>query len=271
MNIPSNSETDLSFSVQKKEGYSEEAYGDSSDSDSSVGSLEAVDVVGEDLDRSENSRASGYFGKNSDISWIQKLEDNAHRSSSWDTLGRSAADVTSKNESDNVIRDIPIAAMNYHLDDLNIPSLDKGSDPMIMPSRELADEYLNAYMTLVNPFFSAVRKSTFEDQYLKSFNQGANPPRKWLAILNMIFAIGCRHCRMMNPDNSGVFDADMVFLMRARQLSFNENTLFEHTTLQQIQLEFLVSLYLLCVGQLNRYIYLIHSFSFPRFHLLIEL
>ncbi|KAJ5109418.1 hypothetical protein N7456_006093 [Penicillium angulare] len=233
-----------------KDGLQSELFAEEeSDSSSSVGSLDAVDIVGEDLDRNENTRAAGFFGKNSEISWIQKLEDNARKSAA-QSSGQGSMDFTP--EMGKAGKDIPIASMNYHLDDLDIPFVDNQTDPFAIPDRKLADEYFNAYMELVHPFFSAVRKSTFTSQYFLIFDRPSNPPRKWLAILNMIFAIGCRHCRMMNVENSSVYDDEMIFLTRARQLSIHSSTLFEHATLQQIQLEFLVSLYLLCAGQLNR-------------------
>ncbi|KAJ5734083.1 hypothetical protein N7493_002869 [Penicillium malachiteum] len=227
---------------------SEKAEGDQSDSSASVGSLEAVDVVGEDLNRNENTRASGFFGKNSEVSWIQRLENTTQKHIN-DGMTGSGMNSVQRNEATN---DTPLATMNYHLDDLDISPVDKLSDPTVVPMRELADEYFNAYMTLVNPFFPAIRKSTFAAQYIDFFDRRAIPSLKWLANLNMIFAIGCRHCRLMNHEKSEIYDNQMTFLTRARQLSLNGNTLFEHTTLQQVQLEFLTSLYLLCEGQLNR-------------------
>jgi hypothetical protein len=231
-----------------------------------VGSLEGVDLVSEDLNRNEHTRAAGFFGKNSEVSWIQKLEDSVGRSTSGgmsDSSHLENSDGPAKDSApskDRIARGIPIAMMNYHLDDLVIPDVDPQTDQFEMPPRERADQYFNAYMTFVNPFFSAVRQSTFTKQYLQYFNQlydpnrKLDPPRKWLAVLNMIFAIGCRHCRLTDHANSDVYDDHLVFLMRARQLSLQDNNLFEHTGLQQIQLEFLVAVYLLCTGRVNRYV-----------------
>ncbi|KAJ5935771.1 hypothetical protein N7466_005318 [Penicillium verhagenii] len=234
-----------------------------SDSDSSVGSLESVDVVGEDLNRNEQSRAAGYFGKSSEVSWMQKLEDSVGSTSREMSDSPLMGHVEGQNgdsasQNDKIAKDIPIAMMNYHMDDLDIPMVDNQSDPFVMPPRDLADEYFNAYMLFVNPFFNAIRQSTFTQQYLQFFSRppgpprNSDPPRKWLAVLNMIFAIGCRHCRLINHTNSGIYDDHIVFLTRARQLSLHENVLFEHTALQQIQLELLVAVYLLCTGQINR-------------------
>lgn len=225
---------------------------DADDSDSSIGSLEDIDNVNEDLDRDENTRAAGFYGKNSEVSWMQRLEDNVERESSMSlspitpTYSNSAAASNRKPS-----RNIPISMMNYHLDDLDIPPLD-GSDPYIVPPRAVADEYLNTYFTFVHPSFPAIRRPTYVSQYRLFYDRPSHPPRKWLGILNMVFAIGCHYSKLTNPDNNSSED-DSVYFARARKLIFDENVLFEHADLQQIQVEFLVALYLLCLGQINRY------------------
>ena len=75
----------------------------------------------------------------------------------------------------------------------------------------------------------------------------AKPPIKWLGILNLVFAIGCRFCRL----NGSIEDDDLVYLTRARKLSLNDTVLFDHPDLQQIQVEGLVAFYLLTMGQIN--------------------
>lgn len=218
-----------------------------------------MDEVGEDLNRNDSTRAAGFFGKNSEVSWMQRLEGEAtklarSRESSispaispFDSLpDPQLPDPLGKN------KEVSIATMNYHLDDLTIPLLDHDLNPLALPHKSLADEYFDAYMSKVHPFFGAVRESTFVAQYKQSMGSSSPPRRKWLAILNMVFAIGCRHCRLMNPTSSDKYDDDLVFLSRARHLSLHENILFEHAELQQIQLECLVAIYLLSLGQLNR-------------------
>lgn len=150
-------------------------------------------------------------------------------------------------------RDIPIAMMNYHLDDLDIPLVNDSSDPMTVPPRDIADKYFDAYMTFVHPTFNVLRKATFTAQYRQFFNRPAQPPRKWLGILNMVFAIGCRYCKLIDPEVGSAWEDGLIYLTRARQLALHENVFFEHADLQQIQLEFLMAVYLLCLGQVNRY------------------
>lgn len=157
-------------------------------------------------------------------------------------------------------RDIPIAMMNYHLDDLDIPLVNDSSDPMTVPPRDIADKYFDAYMTFVHPTFNVLRKATFTAQYRQFFNRPTQPPRKWLGILNMVFAIGCRYCKLIDPEGGSAWEDGLIYLTRARQLALHENVFFEHADLQQIQLEFLMAVYLLCLGQVNRYASLsVHS------------
>lgn len=61
-----------------------------SDSNSSRGSLDAIDLVEEDLNRNERTRATGFFGKNSEVAWMQKLEKRV-KASLWAYVGRGYA------------------------------------------------------------------------------------------------------------------------------------------------------------------------------------
>jgi hypothetical protein len=224
----------------------------SDSSSSSVGSLNAVDLVEEDLNRSQKTRATGYFGKNSEVTWMQKLEDEAENRSrmfdgNFEMLGLEEQPPPQKN-------DVPIATMSYHLDDLNIPLMDD-VDPYDLPPKELADRFFAAYMDSVHPAFEVIRKTIFVNQYRQFFKQPSKPPRRWLAILNMIFALGCRYCLLLSDGAAVASDEDwddLVYFNRARKLCLGETALFEHTDLQQIQVEILVALYLIVLGQINR-------------------
>lgn len=220
-----------------------------------MGSLDAIDQVDEDLNQDEDTRAAGFFGKNSEVNWIRKLESDVALKSPQEHVSspfhmenhRDSASIQQQQQS--MEKQIPTSMMDYHLDSLDIPLIEP-CDPLAVPPRELADRYFDSYLANVHPTFSAIRKMTFISQYQKFFNNTSTPPRKWLAILNMIFAIGCRYCRLIDPQNTD--EEDLLYLTRARHLGLHGNVLFEHTDLQQIQLELLVAVYLLCLGQVNR-------------------
>ena len=229
----------------------EESASDSSNS--SRGSLDAIDLVEEDLNRNETTRATGFFGKNSEVAWMQKLESESnHRS------GRTLEDVEQSQELRTIGRDrasqfVPLTTVSYYLDDLDISPL-KSVDQYAVPPRRLADRFFNAYMESFHPSFNAVRRKTFTTQYERFIRQPdvVRPPKKWLAVLNMVFAIGCHYCDITGEDTG---DEDgLVFLARSRQLSLAGDVLFQHSDLQQVQVEFLLGFYLLSLGQVNRYV-----------------
>lgn len=177
---------------------------------------------------------------------MQKLED---------VSGQRASE--SDGEKPHSNRDVPIMSMSYHLDDLSI-SFPETVDPFAVPEKDLADQYFNAYMESVHPSFTMIRKNTFTTQYEQFYKkkQFSPPPRKWLAVLNMIFALGCRYCKYTGKVSIGETDTDdTVFLNRARKLCLCGNVLFEHDDLQQIQVILLVAFYLIALGQVNGYVY----------------
>lgn len=83
-------------------------------------------------------------------------------------------------------------------------------------------------------------------------NQSINPGSKWLAIFNMILAIGSEFCQLSGQDVQHEAYPD-VFFARARTLNDSENIVYEHDDLQQLQAEALMAFYLLSKSQINRY------------------
>lgn len=215
-----------------------------------MGSLHDVDRVQEDLNRDAASRATGYMGKNSEITWMQRLKTEAEQRRPAGSESPVHAGLSTLQEPGERSKNT-LAAASYHLDDLDI-RMPRGLDPFATPSRERADQLFNAYMETVHPSFPVIRRGIFTAQYKRFFNMPSqHPGRRWLAILNMIFAIGSRHCQLIHTLGGGDAD-DQMYLNRARKLSLNGESLFDHADLQQVQLEALVAFYLMAVGQINR-------------------
>lgn len=214
-------------------------------SPSSIGSLEAIDRVEEDLNRTEHSRATGFMGKNSEITWMQRLQREAeHRSKG---LPGSLEPGQSKRQDD----DLALHAVNYHLDDLDI-SVPGPVELYAMPPRELADQLFESYLSTVHPFFPIINRPLFRAQYRTFFESNAQPGDKWLAILNMIFAIASKHAQLVEAPWRGNDRDHLMYLTRARILSMNGDVLFSHPDLQQVQVEGLIAFYLLASDQINR-------------------
>lgn len=222
----------------------------SSSSASSAGSLDGIDTINEDLNRTKESRATGFMGKNSVHAWMRRIEsDSALKGSpdqSEDTVGRSQfnRDYSPQSLDSN-------AGVSYFLDDKQLPTL-KPSDLFELPPKTRADWILWSYFKYIHPFFPIVRANLFLDQYKSLWVETSpRPGRKWLAIFNMILAIGCRQLQFVQeplPDDVN----DSLFFARARELSINENMTLEHADLQQVQVEALVTLYFMVSMQINR-------------------
>ncbi|CAG8375358.1 unnamed protein product [Penicillium salamii] len=219
---------------------------------SSIGSLDAIDRVDEDHNRTENSRATGYMGKSSEITWIQRLQREAEQRSH----GKCGSLEPRPDEDQETKEKFSLHVLNYHLDDLSI-SVPEPVQEYSMPPRDQADHLLATYLETVHPFFPIVSKPLFNAQFRSFFEsstqfRGIRPGDKWLAILNMIFAIAAKHADLTNAQWHGSGTDHLIYLARARRLSMSSQDLFSHPDLQQVQVEGLIAFYLLSTNQINR-------------------
>ncbi|KAJ5111358.1 hypothetical protein N7532_001893 [Penicillium argentinense] len=219
---------------------------------SSIGSLEAIDRVQEDLNRTKHTRATGYMGKSSEISWMQRLQKEAEQRARGNP---GSLDPNTDGEETPDDR-FSLHALNYHLDDLEI-SVSEPVQLYGMPSRHLAHRLFDDYLKTVHPFFPIISKPLFRAQFQTFFDSSARysaarPGNKWLAILNTIFAIAAKHAHLINAPWRGDENDHLMYLARARQLSMNSEVLFSHPDLQQVQVEGLIAFYLLASDQINR-------------------
>ena len=226
---------------------------------SSGGPLEAADHTEEDFNRDENARATGFIGKSSEINWLRRLScevsqecedeppndtDIAHNT------GLPSPSLTPRVEVNNYLG---VASSNYYIDDIDIPANDQ-IDTYEVPSRDTATKLFNAYLSSVHPSFPIVGISTFASQFQVFFNRPSlKPGNKWLAILNLIFAISAKYAHLNDASWKGKEDDHYLYFCRARALSL-EGQLFQNPDLQQIQVEGLTSFYLLASGHVNRYV-----------------
>ncbi|KAF9889127.1 hypothetical protein FE257_007616 [Aspergillus nanangensis] len=208
---------------------------------SSIGSLDAIDRVDEDVNRNASSRATGYMGKNSEVTWLQRLRKEAEQRSRKLPGTYEAAPEG----------EFALHSMNYHLDDMDI-SVPGPVHALQMPPRQVADKLFENYLESIHPCFPIISRTLFSAQYKTFFDSAARPGYKWLAILNVIFAIAAKHAHLMQAPWRGDDNDHLVYLTRARILSMNGDILFSHPDLQQVQVEGLIAFYLLSSDQINR-------------------
>ncbi|KAJ9609222.1 hypothetical protein H2200_006994 [Cladophialophora chaetospira] len=251
-----------------------EVYGDGeesgaeSEASGGAGSTGALDRTDEDFTR-EQARHTGFMGKNSEITWLQRLhQQNKFGDVPPDQQGnqkqrRLAEMSTASLTSTRPIGDtqVPLSEAepgftidnsSYHMDDMSIFTYD-AVDAYELPTPEMANHLFHAYMQRVHPSFPFVGRLNLTSQF-RRFISGTvqRPPEKWLAILNLIFAIGAKYSHLINAEWKGDERDHLIYFTRARLLTVNSETIFHHPELQMIQVLSLMSLYLLCNSQLNR-------------------
>ena len=237
---------------------------DESDASAGAGSTGALDKTEEDFTRSE-ARDTGFMGKNSELTWMQRLrQENKYGSPPQESadpeVRRREKSATRQGNPEASSAPPPphedgftIQDSSYFLDDLPVTTYE-AVDAYEMPTREMANHLFEAYITRVHPSFPIISKNLLSLQYNKFFGQLQRPPDKWLAILNLIFAIGARYSHLIQADWRADDRDHIIYFTRARMLSMNQEAIFEHPDLQAIQLAGLMSFYFLCISQINRYV-----------------
>lgn len=244
----------------------EEESGAESEASAGAGSTGALDRTDEDFTR-DQVRHTGFMGKNSEVTWLQRLrQQNRHGDDNYqgnETQKRPnnalAASLTSKrpvNDEQPIMSEgepgVSIQDSSYHMDDMSIFTYDV-VDAYELPTPEIATHLFNVYMQRVHSTFPVVGRLNLTSQFQR-FISGTvqRPPEKWLAILNLIFAIGAKYSHLINAEWKGDERDHLIYFTRARLLSMNSETIFHHPDLQMIQIIGLMSFYLLCIGQMNR-------------------
>lgn len=184
------------------------------------------------------------MGKTSEIAWMQHLNYQAPKQSN---------DVTSGTTSwFQLPVDDSIASMNYHLDYQSISQSDV-TGVFVLPPKALADQLFQIYLEKVHISLPFIRHDLFLAQYNTCYSTGTEiPGKKWLAVFNMIFAIGCAFSRLSEMKILREIDEN-IFASRARSLSFSENVIYDPGDLQQVQAEALMAFFFLIQSQVNRY------------------
>ena len=218
-----------------------------------------MDRISEDITRSAKSRATGFHGKNSDLTWMQRLQKQASSNSeeSDESQGPMSHEHNSPtdeaHQADSGLASI--AASSYHCDDLDILLPNDEVNSLVLPARPIADILFNSYMETVHPTFPIIGKKTFLDQYQKGFAMPelARANQNWLAILNLIFAIGARYLHLIQGQWHGKEEDHLIYFTRARLRGFMSVAVLGDAELQKIQITGLMAFYLMATNQINRY------------------
>ncbi|KAL1596299.1 hypothetical protein SLS60_008944 [Paraconiothyrium brasiliense] len=161
-----------------------------------VDSEEGLARLDEDLLRSRKSRSTGFVGQGAGVHWLRSLQDQAKTEGvDQKTIpDTSNAITTLEYASTRKLNPFtPVTEASFYLDS-DSSELDMDVDPYELPAREMAEKLLECYMRTVHKSFP-ILPAQFEDQFRRYFQavKAERPfsvPDKWLAILNIVFAIG---------------------------------------------------------------------------------
>lgn len=221
--------------------------GDSTPHLTRIGSTRSLGHVNEDFNRTAATRATGFMGKNSELTWMQRLKREADVSAGF---GEESIPTLDSPSSEGTLQ-YPINESTYHCDDLSMLVLSH-VEPYEVPPRHIADRLFEHYLDTVHPALPIIGKTTFLDQYRTYYSKNVQAGANWLAILNLIFAIGAKYSCLIRADWGCREGDDLIYFTRARLLGFNTDSLLDHAGLQSVQIAGLIAFYLTAINQINR-------------------
>ncbi|KAJ5175608.1 uncharacterized protein N7482_001485 [Penicillium canariense] len=201
--------------------------------------IAAAHHIEEDFNHDEASQAMGFVGEHSAITWLYRLKRDLDQDDTpiGDPLDRPS-----------------ISSINYFQDTTQIAGPDDADvDFLARPPQPIANKLIEDYFQAVHPEFPIIGKETFLGQYRSFYaNPTQRPGRRWVAVLNLVFAIATRRAHLaQSSSEQGAYNHTEYF-MRAWRLSMGDAALLDHPNLQQVQVEGLAAFYLLSTGQINR-------------------
>jgi hypothetical protein len=214
-----------------------------------VGSTGSLDRINEDFNRDPKSRATGFMGKASEVTWLHRLRDKIDNDSPSEQNSYGYAthrtQVPQPLQGDGIDR-------TYHCDDMEVVSPHQ-VEPFETPTRQTAEFLLHCYLESVHPTFPMIGKLIFRDQVRNYFeNSQLTPGKNWMAILNLVFAIGAVYSHVTQAEVRGDDRDHMIYFARARMLGMDSEAVLAQPDLQRVQIAGLMSFYLMSINQINR-------------------
>jgi hypothetical protein len=187
-------------------------------------SEEGLTLLDEDLLRSRSSRSTGYVGQGSGVQWLRSLqESNKSEAHVQQTIPENNKATATPEQSSTQNHGPPtsVTDASFYLD-ADSPELDVNVDPYELPPRETATKLFACYKQCVHTSFP-ILPPQFEDQFRRYFEavRSERPfsvPDRWLAILNIVFAIGARFSHLINAGWQGEERDHLVYMTRSVRL-----------------------------------------------------
>lgn len=215
------------------------------------------DFMGEEFNRNLIYHANGFMGGHSEIAWLCRLRRELEPNQCSATAGHDPCVQDEQTFQDSV------TAVDYPMDESDLP-IDMDVDIFGVPPQKVADDLINHYFHIVHPFFPIIDRPLFMEQLTSFYSKrDVRPGKRWLASLNLIFAIASKCRGLAYDDNQKGNQDDLKYFCRAWKLNTADFALANHLDLQQVQVEGLITFYLLSIGQIDRYDMPLLSSTFP--------
>jgi hypothetical protein len=183
-----------------------------------VGSNENTDVMDQELNHNENSNATGFLGRTSEVQWMRRLSADAEQAGKsrnkddgpFGPPGNSHEAATQRERARSIRRDTLVSpprdatTSSFYLDD-EIADLDFVVDPDELPPFDVAERLLNCYLSQVQDSFPILVKKSFVRHFYRYYaSVGRNRPEtlapKWKATLNLVFAISSAYSHLIEAE-----------------------------------------------------------------------
>ncbi|GLA55778.1 hypothetical protein AnigIFM63604_002727, partial [Aspergillus niger] len=203
------------------------------------------DFTGEGFNRNLRSQANGSMGGHSEIAWLRMLTRELEQGQLQAAAGHDPIVQDEQTFQDSV------TAIDYPMDEGDL-FINMDADNFGVPPQKIADDLINHYFHIVHPFFPIIDKPIFMTQLTSFYSKrDVRPGKRWLASLNLIFAIASKCRGLACDDNQKGNHDDLKYFCRAWKLNTADFALANHLDLEQVQVEGLITFYLLSIGQIN--------------------
>ncbi|KAF2439824.1 hypothetical protein P171DRAFT_395811 [Karstenula rhodostoma CBS 690.94] len=220
----------------------------------SIGSDEGLAILDEDLLRSRKSRSTGYVGQGAGVQWLRSLQDTLKTEGPDQQTVSGNSDVDEWSSAQNSGLSSSVTDASFYLD-ADSAELDVDVDPYELPPKETAFKLFECYRQTVHTSFP-VLPPQFEDQFRRYFEtvkpeRPFTVPERWLAILNIVFAIGARYSHLINAEWQGEDRDHLIYMTRSVRL-LGSWPFAAAPDLALIQVSGLLAFYYQVIGHVSR-------------------
>lgn len=209
----------------------------------SPGKLDELTVV---VNLDSGKGASGFVGKMSEMTWIQRA---------WEHLSdpRPKTNREVRPEVDHLLS--TTQNFNYFMDDTNVLAIDEDDiNELDRPPLETAVILSEAYFHALQGAFHFVGRDKFLTTLHSFPHQTALDwsQRRWLALANLVWAIGSKWLQISKLDHIYRSDSHLVYYARARRLGLDHRVMFDHPDIERVQAMGILAFYLFINGSIAR-------------------